>query len=157
MSVRQVFELARRASLPSVGIVCTRSDVRPLSCISLRQYADSEQDIKEDEAARDWTGQRADKIKTLIKKRKERKRKIAELKADLESEDDSTDDEHQLLRNKQLMREIRSLEYDICWVQSLLRIPADRPLRKSSEKDEFAYALSHATIGCTGLATLMCP
>lgn len=29
-SVQQVFELARRASLPSVKVVCTRSDVRAL-------------------------------------------------------------------------------------------------------------------------------
>ncbi|KAJ4171103.1 hypothetical protein NW754_007247 [Fusarium falciforme] len=47
--VHQVFELARRARLSNVGIVCTRSD-----------------DILAEEAIRDWRGQRAKAIKKLM-------------------------------------------------------------------------------------------
>ncbi|RSM10793.1 hypothetical protein CEP52_003372 [Fusarium oligoseptatum] len=47
--VHQVFELARRARLSNVGIVCTRSD-----------------DILAEEAVRDWRGQRAKAIKKLM-------------------------------------------------------------------------------------------
>ncbi|KAJ4184843.1 hypothetical protein NW755_008756 [Fusarium falciforme] len=47
--VHQVFELARRARLSNVGIVCTRSD-----------------DILAEEAIRDWRGQRGTAIKKLM-------------------------------------------------------------------------------------------
>lgn len=112
VSVRQVFELARRASLSSVGLVCTRSDVRALSYIPLCQYADSKQDIKEDEAARDWTGEKANTIKSLIQNKEECKRKMSELEAELASEDDSTDDENHLRRSARIRRNLRNQGYD---------------------------------------------
>ncbi|KAH7243016.1 hypothetical protein B0J15DRAFT_92977 [Fusarium solani] len=79
--VHQVFELARRASLSNVGIVCTRSD-----------------DIVAEEAIRDWRGERARAIKNLTDAIATDERDANEVEEDLSDyqgvpDDDLTEEE----------------------------------------------------------------
>ncbi|EEU37779.1 uncharacterized protein NECHADRAFT_102212 [Fusarium vanettenii 77-13-4] len=79
--VHQVFELARRARLSNVGIVCTRSD-----------------DILAEEAIRDWRGQRARAIKSLMDAIATDERDANEVEEDLSDyqgvlDDDLTEEE----------------------------------------------------------------
>ncbi|KAF2168763.1 hypothetical protein M409DRAFT_20780 [Zasmidium cellare ATCC 36951] len=74
--VKQVFELGRRAGLPSIGIICTCSD-----------------DIRENEAARDSPRPRGSRIANLAKDRDNASAEVKDLYRDLGLDDDSTDDE----------------------------------------------------------------
>ncbi|KAM6517873.1 hypothetical protein FSOLCH5_006643 [Fusarium solani] len=79
--VHQVFELARRASLSNVGIVCTRSD-----------------DIVAEEAIRDWRGERTRAIKNLTDAIATDERDANEVEEDLSDyqgvpDDDLTEEE----------------------------------------------------------------
>ncbi|KAF4497513.1 hypothetical protein FAGAP_6314 [Fusarium agapanthi] len=65
--VHQVFELADRARLSNVGIVCTRSD-----------------DIDPEESIRDWPGARARHIEQLLEHIETSTKEIEELQADIE-------------------------------------------------------------------------
>ncbi|KAF4415669.1 hypothetical protein FACUT_13229 [Fusarium acutatum] len=65
--VHQVFDLADRARLSNVGIVCTRSD-----------------DIDPEESIRDWPGRRARRIEQLLEQIKTATKEIEELQADIE-------------------------------------------------------------------------
>lgn len=141
--VRQVFELARRASLSSIGVVCTRSDVRALPYVQRQQYADSEQDISENEAVRDWTGGRAATMETLIQDRDESSRAIELLEADLETEDDSTDDEERSRQRFEDHRKHQRLGYGI--YRPLLGLLTDKPSRRTLKGREFRYALKDAS------------
>ncbi|RTE79247.1 hypothetical protein BHE90_006271 [Fusarium euwallaceae] len=81
--VHQVFELARRARLSNVGIVCTRSD-----------------DILAEEAVRDWRGQRTNAIKRLMDAIATDERDAKEVREDLAEyqgldNDDLTEEERE--------------------------------------------------------------
>ncbi|SCV48300.1 uncharacterized protein FFFS_08512 [Fusarium fujikuroi] len=65
--VHQVFDLADRARLSNVGIVCTRSD-----------------DIDPEESIRDWPGRRARHIEQLLEHIETATKEIAELQAEIE-------------------------------------------------------------------------
>ncbi|KAF5543358.1 hypothetical protein FNAPI_9680 [Fusarium napiforme] len=65
--VHQVFDLADRARLSNVGIVCTRSD-----------------DIDPEESIRDWPGRRARHIEQLLEQIETTTKEIEELQADIE-------------------------------------------------------------------------
>ncbi|KAF5628695.1 hypothetical protein F25303_10328 [Fusarium sp. NRRL 25303] len=65
--VHQVFDLADRARLSNVGIVCTRSD-----------------DIDPEESIRDWPGRRARHIEQLLEHIEATTKEIAELQAEIE-------------------------------------------------------------------------
>ncbi|KAF5678788.1 hypothetical protein FCIRC_6403 [Fusarium circinatum] len=65
--VHQVFDLADRARLSNVGIVCTRSD-----------------DIDPEESIRDWPGTRARHIEQLLEHIETSTKEIEELQADIE-------------------------------------------------------------------------
>ncbi|KAF5974290.1 hypothetical protein FBULB1_7849 [Fusarium bulbicola] len=65
--VHQVFDLADRARLSNVGIVCTRSD-----------------DIDPEESIRDWPGTRARHIEQLLEHIETATKEIEELQADIE-------------------------------------------------------------------------
>ncbi|KAI7770499.1 hypothetical protein LZL87_002870 [Fusarium oxysporum] len=65
--VHQVFDLADRARLSNVGIVCTRSD-----------------DIDPEESIRDWPGRRARHIEQLLEHIETATKEIEELQADIE-------------------------------------------------------------------------
>ncbi|KAG5821622.1 hypothetical protein H9Q71_000153 [Fusarium xylarioides] len=65
--VHQVFDLAERARLSNVGIVCTRSD-----------------DIDPEESIRDWPGRRARHIEQLLEYIETATKEIEELQADIE-------------------------------------------------------------------------
>ncbi|KAM5344685.1 hypothetical protein ACJ41O_010547 [Fusarium nematophilum] len=92
--VHHVFELARRARLSNVGIVCTRSD-----------------DIQAEEAIRDWRGEKAKTIKQLlhaIATDEKDEKDVQEELDDYEGEEDLSEDErdHQtdLWRRKESIR-----------------------------------------------------
>ena len=80
-----VFELARRAKLSHVGIICTKSDVGQwvvnpnLWCDNWWNF----QDIKADEAKKDWKGQEgqdvARHIEAIARARQEKDNSKAEL------------------------------------------------------------------------------
>lgn len=78
-NAQQVFDLARRASLPSVGIVCTQTDVCALSVLQSYAYAEPEQIISENEAVKGYTGDQATTIQTLKKTRDQCQKRIQEL------------------------------------------------------------------------------
>ncbi|KAI1045821.1 hypothetical protein LB505_014328 [Fusarium chuoi] len=65
--VQQVFDLADRARLSNVGIVCTRSD-----------------DIDPEEAIRDWPGRRARHIEQFLEHIETTAKEMAELQAEIE-------------------------------------------------------------------------
>lgn len=82
--VETVVELARRAGLSNVGIICTKSD-----------------DIRADEAQRDWSGQRATAIQRMIDSIATDQQEINALRYeidDYEGEDDLLPDEQECLR-----------------------------------------------------------
>ncbi|PCD30492.1 hypothetical protein AU210_010173 [Fusarium oxysporum f. sp. radicis-cucumerinum] len=76
--VHQVFDLADRARLSNVGIVCTRSD-----------------DIDPEESIRDWPGRRARHIEQLLEYIETTNKEIEELKADIEDYEAADLSEHE--------------------------------------------------------------
>ncbi|RKK77915.1 hypothetical protein BFJ69_g5912 [Fusarium oxysporum] len=76
--VHQVFDLADRARLSNVGIVCTRSD-----------------DIDPEESIRDWPGRRARHIEQLLEYIETTNKEIEELKADIEDYEGADLSEHE--------------------------------------------------------------
>ena len=110
------------------------------------QYADSEQDIKENEAVRDWTGETAATIETLIGNRDRCKVEIDELEADSGTDDDWTDDED---RSRQRLQDNRDRLKDLRYgaYVSLLGLPTDGHSRRIFEDHKFRYALIYAFNG----------
>ncbi|KAF4448281.1 hypothetical protein F53441_8315 [Fusarium austroafricanum] len=89
--VHQVFELAARARLSNVGIVCTRSD-----------------DIDPEESMRDWPGQRARHIEQIIDRIKSATEDIDDLQTDiedLEAEDLSEEERRELAEYREQQRQ----------------------------------------------------
>ncbi|KAF4962888.1 hypothetical protein FSARC_9044 [Fusarium sarcochroum] len=80
--VQQVFDLAGRARLSNVGIVCTRSD-----------------DINAEEAIRDWPGERARRIERFLDNIEGATKEIDDLQRDIEDYegDDLSDEERREL------------------------------------------------------------
>ncbi|KAF6518691.1 hypothetical protein HZS61_017065 [Fusarium oxysporum f. sp. conglutinans] len=76
--VHQVFDLADRARLSNVGIICTRSD-----------------DIDPEESIRDWPGRRARHIEQLLEYIETTNKEIEELKADIEDYEGADLSEHE--------------------------------------------------------------
>ncbi|EXK95623.1 hypothetical protein FOQG_04173 [Fusarium oxysporum f. sp. raphani 54005] len=76
--VHQVFDLADRAHLSNVGIVCTRSD-----------------DIDPEESIRDWPGRRARHIEQLLEYIETTNKEIEELEADIEDYEGADLSEHE--------------------------------------------------------------
>ncbi|RSM00468.1 hypothetical protein CDV31_011793 [Fusarium ambrosium] len=110
--VHQVFELARRARLSNVGIVCTRSD-----------------DILAEEAIRDWRGQRAKAIKRLMDAIATDERDAREIQEDLA--------EYQGLDNDDLTEEERDDQRDL-----LLRKDNIRARKKNHEFELKEYLVT---------------
>ncbi|KAF5668081.1 hypothetical protein FHETE_5347 [Fusarium heterosporum] len=82
--IQEVFELASRARLSNVGIVCTRSD-----------------DIDPEEAMRDWPGQRQRRIKQILDEIESATAEFNELEEDIRDyrEGDLSDEEWQEMRS----------------------------------------------------------
>lgn len=53
-----MFELARRAALSNVGIICTQSDVSILNAMSCSTLLTPQKDIRPNEARQDWPSER---------------------------------------------------------------------------------------------------
>ncbi|KAM0427908.1 hypothetical protein ACHAPT_007367 [Fusarium lateritium] len=104
--VHQVFELARRARLSNVGIVCTRSD-----------------DILAEEAVRDWRGQRAKPIRKLMDAIATDERDESEVQEDLAeyegvgsddmSEEEKSDQRDLLLRQENIGSRKRNHQFEL--------------------------------------------
>ncbi|KAM5378181.1 hypothetical protein ACJA88_005915 [Fusarium oxysporum] len=95
--VHQVFDLADRARLSNVGIVCTRSD-----------------DIDPEESIRDWPGRRARHIEQLLEYIETTNKEIEELKADIEDYEAADLSEHErreLAECREDLRQARLKEY----------------------------------------------
>ncbi|KAL5613158.1 hypothetical protein FOVSG1_002221 [Fusarium oxysporum f. sp. vasinfectum] len=98
--VHQVFDLADRARLSNVGIVCTRSD-----------------DIDPEESIRDWPGRRARHIEQLLENIETANKEIEELQAEIEDygASDLSEQERQELAEcweDQRQASIRKQNYD---------------------------------------------
>ncbi|KAI0003171.1 hypothetical protein F4779DRAFT_602144 [Xylariaceae sp. FL0662B] len=95
VGVKAVFELAKKARLDNVGIICTKSD-----------------DIQAEEAKRDWKGQKSKDVQRMIDAVDTAKRDIDNIKTELEGfdtiEDDLTDEEKD--EQIQLIRRLRKAE-----------------------------------------------
>lgn len=70
--MQSVFELAQQAGLSKVGIVCTKSDVRSSwnllilpDCYSSCLLIATPQDIRAEEAMKDWRGRLANRVQQL--------------------------------------------------------------------------------------------
>ncbi|KAK1566032.1 uncharacterized protein LY79DRAFT_529529, partial [Colletotrichum navitas] len=93
--VASVFELAKKAELSNVGIVCTKSD-----------------DIRAEEAIKDWKGLRARRIKELSNEVARTQGQIDEANLSLaELEDDELTDQEDI--ELDLSRRLRSLGHDL--------------------------------------------
>ncbi|KAH0425848.1 hypothetical protein CcaCcLH18_10717 [Colletotrichum camelliae] len=93
VGVASVFELARRAGLSNVGIVCTRSD-----------------DIQAAEAKKDWKGQRAKRIQQLSDEVATARGEIDEIKRFLDEYDDEDLAEEEKDEVYDLNRNLRKTE-----------------------------------------------
>ncbi|KAF3809574.1 hypothetical protein GCG54_00012860 [Colletotrichum gloeosporioides] len=93
VGVASVFELARRAGLSNVGIVCTRSD-----------------DIQASEAKNDWKGQRAKRIQQLSAEVATARGQIDEIKRLLDEYDDEDLTEEEEDEVYDLHRDLRKEE-----------------------------------------------
>ncbi|EWG45996.1 hypothetical protein FVEG_15903 [Fusarium verticillioides 7600] len=106
--VHQVFDLADRARLSNVGIVCTRSD-----------------DIDPEESIRDWPGRRARRIEQLLEHIEATTKEIEELQEDIDDYEasDLSEQERQELaecRGDQRQASIRKQNYEFELKQYLI-------------------------------------
>ncbi|KAF2178506.1 hypothetical protein K469DRAFT_695311 [Zopfia rhizophila CBS 207.26] len=126
--VREVFELARRANLSNVGIICTKSDA-----------------IRSDEARRDWPRE-IDRIITIEEVIESDSQDIASLRGEIEDLDPddaalSAEEEREL---NDLYRKLRRAEYVFQLIQGSA---AYIMLRRSRARHRFELQQHIITIG----------
>lgn len=99
-----MFELARRAALSNVGVICTQSDVSVLNAMSYSTLLTHQKDIRPNEAREDWPSERT-RITTLEKDIADQRHVITALDEDIReiSEESliSTEDAQELLEIQQ--------------------------------------------------------
>ena len=100
-----MFELARRAALSNVGIICTQSDVSVLNAMICSTLLTPQKDIRPNEARHDWPSERT-RITTLEKAIADQRHAIAALDEDIrdfrEEPPISTEDAREFLEIQQL-------------------------------------------------------
>lgn len=77
-----MFELARRAALSNVGVICTQSDVSVLNAMSCSTLLTPQKDIRPNEARQDWPSERT-RITILEKAIADQRQVIAALDEDI--------------------------------------------------------------------------
>lgn len=102
-----MFELARRAALSNVGVICTQSDVSILYMMTPSALLTPRKDIRPNEAREDWPSERA-RITRLENDIANHKRDIASIDEEIREFTEepivSTDDARELLEIQQRLR-----------------------------------------------------